>query len=217
MNYHKTKTKVLLPIAYLPAVEYFAYLANAYEAVLELHETYPRQSWRNRCSIMTANGTLDLIIPVNKPDGNHSKTGNVLISDHENWQKKHWRSIVSAYNKAPYFFYYRDLLSPFFESKQPPKLWEFNLAMLRAVMDELNLITNIRHSESYNHISNDALDLREILTPKTHRRPVHTRIEWPVYQQVFSDRHGFSANLSIIDLLFNIGPDSKGYLENLRL
>lgn len=216
MNYPKNPLKVWLPVAYLPAVEYFAYLANADEAIIELNETYPRQSWRNRCSILTANGALDLIIPVKKPDGNHSKTGNVLISDHENWQKKHWRSIMSAYNKAPYFFYYRDILLPFYEGRQPVKLWEFNQNLMQVLMDELSINTRTSHSESYKHRSDDALDLREVLTPKTHRRPVQTQIEWPVYQQVFSDRHGFNANLSIVDLLFNLGPDARDYLENLR-
>lgn len=217
MNYHNNPLKVLLPVAYLPAVEYFAYLAKADEAVFELHETYARQSWRNRCNIITANGPLDLIIPVKKPDGNHSKTCDVLISNHENWQKKHWRSIVSAYNKAPYFFYYRDLLSPFYEKNQPEKLWEFNHVLMQTIIDELDIDVKICYSESFNHKSENAFDLREVLTPKTHRRPAHAHIEWPVYQQVFSDRHGFTANLSIADLLFNLGPDTKDYLESIRL
>ena len=217
MNYHKTPIKVLLPVAYLPAAEYFAYLAAADEVVIELHETYPRQSWRNRCSIMTANGALDLIVPVKKPEGKHSKTADVLISNHENWQKKHWRSIVSAYNKAPYFFYYSDLLAPFFENQQPEKLWEYNHVVMHAIMDELNIDAKTAYTEFYNRTSDDALDLRGVLTPKTHRRPAHTHIEWPDYQQVFSDRHGFKANLSIADLLFNLGPDTEQYLKSIRL
>jgi hypothetical protein len=217
MNYNRNMKKVLLPVAYLPALEYFKYLLSADEVLIELHETYPRQSWRNRCSILTAHGILDLIIPVTRPNGKHSKTGDVCICNRENWQKKQWRSIVNAYNKSPFFFYYRDLLHPVFHSKEHVKLWEYNHALLQAVTDELGMKTNIAYTEYYSHHSEDYDDMRKVLTPKIHRRPDFQRIEWPAYQQVFSDRHGFAANLSIIDLLFNKGPDTAEYLENISL
>ncbi len=217
MDYNKYTNKITIPTAYLPPIEYFSFMAKTEAAAVELHETFPRQSWRNRCTILTANGLLNLIIPIYKPHGNQSKTINVSISTHEHWQKKHWRSLVSAYNKAPYFFYYQDLFAPFFLDREIKKLWEFNNALLQLIANELGITTSISFTDDYERDITAGLDLRNVLTPKTHRRPALNKIAYPTYQQVFSDRFGFAANLSIVDLLFNVGPEASTYLEALKV
>ncbi len=205
---------ILLPVAYLPPLEYMVCMVSAGEALLELHETYQRQSWRNRCSIYTANGVRNLIIPVERPSGNHSQISEVLVSGHENWRKKHWRSITSAYRNSPYFIYYQDLLAPFFlrETSGPEKLWEFNLDILQSIIEELSIPATIGLTKDYLHAPAGMTDLREKLTPKTHRRTNPLISHWPFYQQTFSEKHGFKPNLSIADLIFNLGPGSNDYL-----
>ncbi len=206
--------KILLPVAYLPPLEYMVCMVSAGEAVIELHETYQRQSWRNRCSIYTANGTRNLIIPVERPAGNHSQTSEVLVSKHENWRKKHWRSITSAYRNSPFFIYYQDLLAPFFlrPVSSPELLWEFNMNILQSIMEELSISADIGSTKEYEGEPKGMNDLREKLTPKTHRREYPLISHWPVYQQTFAEKHGFMPNLSIADLMFNLGPASNDYL-----
>ncbi len=208
---------ILLSTAYLPPLEYMACLAQAETACIELHETYPRQTWRNRCTIPTGNGPAALIIPVNKPQGNHTKTKEVLISHHREWQKKHWQSIVSAYGNAPYFFYYKDLPAPFYHDEVPKQLWKFNQELLASIIRELQIETAITFTTTYQHHPEGLTDLRIAFTPKSRRKPVKVVSEWPFYQQVFSDRYGFVADPSIADLLFNLGPEAKNYLESLKI
>ena len=208
---------ILLSTAYLPPLEYMACLVRAKTARIELHETYPRQSWRNRCTLLTGNGPAALIIPVNKPQGNHTKTKDVLISDHMAWQRKHWQSIVSAYGNAPYFFYYKDLLAPFYHSQPAQHLWKFNHALLESIIGELQLETAITFSLTYQHQPEGITDLRTTFTPKPHRKTTKIVNEWPFYQQVFADRYGFVTDPSIADLLFNLGPEAKSYLESLKI
>ncbi|MFP4065493.1 MAG: WbqC family protein [Bacteroidales bacterium] len=206
--------QVLLPVAYLPPLEYMVCMVSAGRAVIELHETYQRQSWRNRCNIYTANGVRNLIIPVECPSGNRSQTNEVVVSTHENWRKKHWRSITSAYRNSPFFIYYQDLLAPFFlrPTSTPEFLWEFNLKVLQSIMGELSIPADISLTRSYEREPQGMIDLREKLTPKIHRREYPLISHWPFYQQTFTEKHGFIPNLSIADLMFNLGPASNDYL-----
>lgn len=204
--------ELYLPTAYLPPLEYMLYLFRARIVRIELHETWPKQTWRNRCSIMTANGLLDLVVPVSKPSGNSTITRDVDISDHESWHKRHWRAICAAYKNAPFFMYYSDLLEPFYTAPPSGKIWQFNKKLMQTLLDEIAIET--KHTETTAFKKEiDCPDLREELTPKLHRRRHPAADQWPAYYQVFSDVHGFKPNLSIIDLLFHVGPDTKSYLE----
>ncbi len=161
---------------------------------------------------MTANGVLDLVIPVAKPRGNITITKEVYISDHEPWHKRHWRAICAAYKNAPFFMHYSDLLEPFYNAPQKGRIWQFNKQMLQKLLSEIAIDTKLTETTAYEK-EVACPDLREEMTPKLHRRRQHVADQWPAYYQVFRDKHGFRPNLSIIDLLFHLGPDTKSYLE----
>jgi hypothetical protein len=202
---------VLLGTAYFPCIEYMALMAVNSSINIEIHETWPRQTFRNRCCIMTANGILDLSVPVSKPFGNHTLTSQVIISNPLSWQKQHLRSIESAYQNAPYFIYYFPEFEFVFTQKHE-SLLQLNQAILKQLIRILKLPTEILFSETFEKPADSLQDFRQLLSPKN-------KVQWKPenfihtpYYQTFADRHGFVGNLSIIDLLFNEGPHSKDYL-----
>ena len=130
----------LLSTAYLAPIEYYVVLANSERILLEQHEYYQKQSYRNRCRIATANGIMDLSIPVDS--AGKTPIRDLRISDHNNWQTHHWRSIETAYNSSPFFEYYADDFRPFFEKKWL-FLWDFNLALFNKTLELLDIETKI--------------------------------------------------------------------------
>jgi hypothetical protein len=207
LNMNETTT-ILLSTAYLPPIEYFIRIMKAGSIVIEYGENYVKQTYRNRCEIYTANGKTALTIPVIKTNGNHTKTKDIKIDYSEKWQLKHWRAIVSAYNKSPYFLYYKEVFEPFF-FHQFIYLFDFNTQLLEAILKVLSKKSTIKFTNSYLTTSEKSLyDLRNTICPKK-----ISEIRLIPYTQVFIEKYGFLANLSFIDLLFNIGPDSTGYLN----
>lgn len=205
------RNNIILSSAFFPPVSYFAAIAQADVVIIEKHETYLKQSYRNRCEIQTANGKLPLTVPVHKFKGNHTPTSEVGISYENNWNTIHWRTIESAYNPSPFFLYYKDDIEPFFQ-KQYPLLFELNYELLITLMSIIGLKNEISFSSSYEKESS-LIDLRMSFSPKNKFSNSH----FPEYPQVFSDKHGFIPDLSILDLLFNLGPDSKEYLNKISL
>ena len=207
----KKSLQAVFSTAYLPPIGYFAPIINSQKTLIEDDENYVKQTYRNRCLIYTANGLFPLSIPVVKVNGNHTKIKDIEISYFENWQQHHWRSIVSAYNQSPFFLYYRDELEVFF-TKQFKYLLDFNTELMKVILEALDLNTEIVFTEKF--IGNDNhsyLDLRNKFNPKKR----DTENGFPEYTQVFNEKHGFIPNLSIIDLLFNEGPNALDYLEGL--
>jgi hypothetical protein len=195
---------VYLSTAYLAPVEYYKVLANVEPVYLEHCEFYEKQSYRNRCNIAAANGRMSLSIPVEKADTNKIYTRDVRVSNHNDWQIQHWRSIESAYNSTPYFEYYKDDLFPFYEKKWI-FLWDFNFEIQAKILDLLDLHPDIRFTEEYKiRLDDNILDLRTFIHPKK-----GNIINSMPYYQVFEQRFGFIPNLSIIDLLFNLGNESQ--------
>jgi hypothetical protein len=203
---------VILPAACLPDVDFFCWLYHAPEALIEIHETWPKQTCRNRYRIATANGLLTLSIPVVKTDGNHTPISRIKLSHAENWNRIHWRAVASAYNNSPFFLYYKDDFEQIFFN--PPELLiDFNLALLKLCCKFAGLKPEFSLTESYQRNPFTILDLRQSIMSKQPVRQEFSISHFEPYIQVFSDRHEFVPNLSILDLLFNLGPEAGDYLK----
>ena len=200
----------LLATAYLPPVEYFALLLSE-NAAIEREERYQKQSYRNRTVIMNGNGALNLIIPTIH-DGRMGIVKDVRIEYVTPWQRAHWRSIESAYNNTPYYLYYKDALKPFFE-REYEYLFDFNLQLIQTLMQLLRLDREIQTTTTFTPYTSE--DTRLLIHPKHSRKEDYPfRLKTPYYQ-VFEDKFGFVPNLSVIDLLFNEGPQAATYLRQL--
>ncbi|MEI7503661.1 MAG: WbqC family protein, partial [Paludibacter sp.] len=148
---------------------------------------------------------IALSIPVEKSSGDKMLTRDIRISEHNDWQIQHWRSIESAYNSTPFFEYYKDDFLPFYEKKWD-YLWDFNLEMQAKVLELLDLKPDIKLTDEYKiNLGDDCLDYRTSIHPKRE----NTQTKHVPYYQVFEQRFGFLPNLSIIDLLFNMGNEAQ--------
>ncbi len=203
-------SKVLLSTAYFPPVEYFALLLKHNNAIIEINETYPKQTYRNRCLILSANGVLNLSIPVIKTNGNNTKTNDIAIHNSELWFLNHWKAIKTAYSNSPFFLYYKDDLEKFFTGNYD-KLIDFNTELINELLSLIGIVCNITYSESFTTPNIELNDFRFTINPKS----VNITDSGEKYIQVFSDKYDFIPNLSIIDLLFNLGPETKEYLKNI--
>jgi len=196
---------IIVSTSYLPPIGYFAALINAGKIYIELDETYPKQTCRNHANIYGPDGRQTLSIPVKKPHGNHTKTRDIRISYALPWNKTHWRAIETAYNNSPFFLYYQDYFRPYFE-KEYDCLVDLNSEILKTVFRLLRISKEIRYSETYVKEPAGMHDFRKELTAK------HAAAVCPSYTQTFGEKHGFIPNLSIIDLIFNVGPEASEYL-----
>lgn len=193
--------------AYFPCVSYMARFLKDSSPSIEVWETYHKQTYRNRCRVMTANGVESLSVPVVKVNGNHTMTKDVVISYKEHWQQIHRRCLESAYKAAPYFDHYYCFLKPIFETHFD-RLIDLNDAALLAVLRMLKVEKEIVHTTDYaKELDND---FREAFSPKAKVNPEL----FPKYYQVFSNKYPFSPDLSILDLIFNEGPESFSYLKS---
>jgi hypothetical protein len=199
---------VILSTAYLPNLQYFSKLLCE-EIIIEQHENYLKQTFRNRCEILSANGVISLTVPV-KHTGYKVKTRDVKIDYSGNWQKLHWRTIVSAYRSSPFFVYYADDFLPFYEHKEE-FLLDFNCSFLYKLIELTGLKTKITLSDSYSQEYDN--DCRTLITPKKDK-PGDPKFSPIPYYQVFSDKFGFKPNLSILDLLCNEGNNSYPTINN---
>lgn len=205
---------VLLTTAYLPPISWMAVAIQSGSIELEIHETYPKQTFRNRCNIATSSGILSLSVPVKRINGNHTKTCDIHIDNSKNWQQLHWRSILTAYNKSPYFLYYRDLIEPVFFMKQE-LLVDLNTELLKTILKIIGSKNIIVHNTDKYLLTPEYDDLRNSFHPKYSNKDVWC--ELPRYIQSFEEYHGYLPDLSIIDLLFNLGPDTLTYLTKAKL
>lgn len=203
---------VLLETQYLPPVSYFFLLAGAPAVYLEQQEHYVKGSYRNRCHIAAVNGVQRLSIPLRSGKNRQMPVKDVEIAYDEPWQSHHWHAIRSAYGNSPFFEHYADALAPFYKKKNYKRLWDWNLELLRLLMQLTKVRTPLHFTDYYDPSPQALQDMREAIHPK---RPVEINGYSPVvYPQVFEDRLGFTANLSVIDLLFCAGPAASRYFSN---
>lgn len=201
------KMKTVLPIFYLPPVSWFAeFLKEENEVLLEQHENFPKQTYRSRCNIYGANGKLALILPIHHNGKRAMK--DLELSYAEDWQKLHWKSIKIAYQSSPYFEYYEDKLKQIF-SVQPTSLIEFNLNALKIILQILKVEKDFSLTTEFEKTT-DAVDLRERFSAKK-----ESEYHLPEYYQTFSDKLGFIKDLSILDVVCNIGPESATYIKKV--
>jgi len=200
-----SNNSVILSTAYLPPIQYFSKLVLYTEVSIEVQESYSKQSYRNRCEILSCNGLLSLTIPVIKVNGNNTLTKDIEIDYSMNWQKNHWKAIESAYRTSAYYDFVADLINPYF-SKKEKYLIDLNAKIIFGVMEFLGFCKVITNTNEFvNEYSKDVADFRSSIHPKPQFQIIDNEFKSVKYFQVFNDRFSFLPNLSIIDLLFNEG------------
>ncbi len=203
----------LLELHYLPCIQYFTKFYLHSRVWIEQHEHYQKGSYRNRAHIASANGLLRLSIPLVKGKHQQQNIREVRIAYDEPWPTQHWQSIRSAYGNAPFFEYYSEHLQPIFH-KRPTFLFDFNLELLQTLLGLLSIDCPVTLStEYYKNIPDDWKDYRNLISPKNEQSPADPFFKGVKYVQVFEEKHGFLPNLSILDLLFCVGPGASMLLE----
>lgn len=202
---------IIIHPTYFPNIAHFVAIANADDLILEMDDNFLKQTYRNRSYIYGANGKLAINIPVVHSQKKRQKYRDVKVFNEEKWQSLHWKSLLSAYSTSPFFEYYKDELEPLFGLKVDYIL-DFNLKCFEVVCDCLQLELKTSKTETYQTEVNNTDDFRYLVNAKKEQS-----YHFDSYTQVFSNKHGFIPNLSILDLLFNEGPNAVHYLESQTL
>jgi hypothetical protein len=195
---------VVLTSTYLGNIQFYSKLFAFPEVWIEQHCNYTKQTYRNRCKIATANGIMVLSIPTIKPITEKCKTKDIRIDNSQHWQQIHWRAFESGYNSSPFFEYYKDDFAPFY-TKKFDFLVDYTLALQTLVLKLLEVECSVSLTKTYS-IYPDFIDNRELVSAKKELDDTHFVVE--PYYQVFESKFGFISNLSILDLLFNMGNES---------
>jgi hypothetical protein len=197
-------TAVVCP-AYLPNIYYCSWIVAQKQLYFVRDTHFQKQTYRNRTEIYGANGKLKLTLPiVHNKSKSHQKEEEVQIADTTAWQKQHWKSICAAYRSSPYFEFYEEDLIPFYK-EEVTHLMQFNLDLLNKIMELIEFSMSYKVVE-WNEHTHQRMD--DLVNAKK-----SVEINFDPYRQVFEEKNGFIPNLSIIDLLFNLGPDTLSYLK----
>lgn len=191
--------------AYLPNINYMAWMVSQTQVAFVTHNIYQKQTYRNRTEIYGANGKLKLTIPiVHAKNQGRQIDENVAIHYENGWQKDHWKSLEAAYRSSPFFEYYEDDFYPYYHQNFE-KLMDFNIVLIEKILSLLDAEVNILRMVK---VEKEFSDL--IIAKKKVKK------DNPHYHQVFQSKHGFINNLSILDLIFNLGPQSLEYLRQVK-
>ena len=211
-------TTALLQTTYFGPVQWYQKLKRYDHCVIEQYDSYQKQTYRNRCVIATANGLQALTVPVDHSPLtiDHVQCKDLRISDHNQWRRVHWNALQSAYSESPFFEYYADDIRPFFEQKYE-FLIDFNEAIRQKMCELLDIETSVSYSSGF-RVQDSGFrvhgsgfkDFREVIHAKHPQDD--PEFQPRSYWQVFQHRYGFQPNLSILDLLFCMGPEAVFYL-----
>ena len=204
--------RILLPVAYFGSVYYFSLLARYNNVFIEDSESYLRQSLRNRAEILSANGQLHLVVPVEKGRSSAQPIKEVKIAYHTPWQKNHWRTLVSAYQNSPYFEHFETDIQFLFHRKHT-FLFDLNLEITRLMTALLGIPVNLQFTGRFEYPSETPGDLRYISWPIRERASFDLAYQVTEYTQVFEEKFNFNPHLSILDLLFCEGPQAARILK----
>ncbi|WP_405569870.1 WbqC family protein [Winogradskyella sp. Asnod2-B02-A] len=195
---------------YFPNIAHFWAIVNSDSICFEVSDNYQKQSFRNRTEIYGANGKLALTVPVSYSQKNRQLYRDVKIANDESWQIQHLKSLQSAYSMSPFFEFYIDDLMPLFENHFDYIL-DFNLKCYDLLSDSLQLNQSPRHTSIFEINPSEEKDFRNLVKRNSKVQSLQS------YTQVFTEKHGFIPNLSILDLLFNEGPNTELYLKRQQL
>lgn len=200
----------IVSTAYFPPIQFFSKLANYDKVLLEAKEHFVKSSFRNRCYIAGPNGLLRLTIPIKGGKiQQRIPIKKIEIDNDDNWKKIHWKSFCSCYQRSPYFEYYEDQFKKAF-FQQYSLLFDWNLHLINVIIEMIDLTVNLEFTNSYE--KEYSFDFRTEIHPKRYLTGPDLNFKPPKYIQVFEDRLPFLPNLSIIDLLFCEGPNTKPLL-----
>lgn len=201
---------IYLSSAYLAPVQYYTKFLSSKQIFIEQNDSYLKQTYRNRCTIVSANGEISLSVPVIHSSKDKTVMKDIRIAEHGNWQHMHWNAIISAYNSTPFFEYYQDDFYPFYHKKYA-FLFDFNEELRMLVLKLLNIESpEINYTDGYKtEFAENEVDMRDIIHPKRDWSTLDSVFKAAPYYQVFDRKFGFIPNMSIIDLLFNMGNESQ--------
>lgn len=199
--------QIILSSAYLAPVEYYAKLFAYDKVYVERFDSYMKQTYRNRCVIASAGGPQALTIPTEKGEGAKCLMKDIRISDHGNWRHVHWNAFVAAYKHSPFFDYYADEFHRFYE-KRYDFLYDFNMELCHWMCEQIDLQPVMIPTDDYVAVPEGMDDYRERIHPKKVYTEADPDFSLVPYYQVFDAKQGFQPNLSIADLLFNMGSES---------
>ncbi|WP_242085289.1 WbqC family protein [Aestuariivivens sediminis] len=202
---------ILIHPTYFPSIAHFVAIAKATEVRFEMEDNFIKQTYRNRAYIYGANGKLALNVPIIHSQKNRQKYRDVKIFNEEQWQSVHWKSLLSAYSTSPFFEFYKDELAILFQ-KPFHFILDFNLICFEILCDCLQLDPDTTKSDMYRKSIESHLDLRYLVQAKKEQPQ-----DFRPYTQVFNSKHGFIPNLSVLDLLFNEGPNALTYLKSQEI
>ncbi|EDM44753.1 hypothetical protein SCB49_14315 [unidentified eubacterium SCB49] len=205
------KGSVLIHPGYFPTISQMAVVAQAENIVFEAEDNYQKQTYRNRTLISQAQGTLLLNVPILHTKGVRKKYVEVQVENQESWQSHHLKSLQTAYRTSPYFEYYEDEITHLF-TDPVTSLFDHNVKIHQELCELLGIDTPFIFTEEFEKEPKGIIDARNSIDAK-----VKLDITFPKYIQVFQERNGFYPNLSILDLLFNEGPNAISYLEKIKL
>jgi hypothetical protein len=200
--------KLLLSTAYFPPVQYISLIANAEETFIEKEENYIKQTYRNRCNILSANGVLTLSVPVKRGSLHKVYIKDIEIDYSKRWQHNHLAAITSAYKSSAFFEFYFDSIRKVIGNNHR-FLLDLNLCALIELLNIMKIRSQVTYTSYFEPVANEPYDFRYQIIPKS--KISKSDFLAKKYFQIFPGQTGFIPNLSIIDLLFNTGPDASAY------